>query len=119
MGFSALRFRRIASTAFLAWASAIALAEELNYSRAAARLDLSQSGMTRCIQSIEYQTKTILFFRTTKGVRVTDAGLRGTKAACATQSVLRVGTSPEIDPILIEILYTVRLPLYPALQITL
>ena len=116
--------------------AAIALAEELNYSRAAARLDLSQSGMTRCIQSIERQTKTILFSRTTKGVQVTDAGrayveqgrlalAHGERAlqvvrtiAVATSSVLRVGKSPDIDPVLIEILYAIRLPLYPALRIT-
>ena len=93
--------------------------------------------MTRCIQSIERQTKTLLFYRTTKGVQVTDAGRAyveqgrlalayGERAlhlareqTVATQSVLRVGKSPDIDPILIELLYAVRLPLYPALQITL
>ena len=52
----------------------IAVAEELNISRAAARLNLSQPPLTRHIQSLEDELGVLLIKRTTWGVQLTEAG---------------------------------------------
>ena len=50
------------------------LAQELNFTRAAARLHLSQQGLSAQIQSLERLTGTPLFDRTTRSVTLTEAG---------------------------------------------
>jgi DNA-binding transcriptional LysR family regulator len=50
------------------------LAQELNFTRAAARLHLSQQGLSAQIRSLERLTGTPLFERTTRSVRLTEAG---------------------------------------------
>jgi DNA-binding transcriptional LysR family regulator len=50
------------------------LAQELNFTRAAARLHLSQQGLSAQIHSLERLTGTPLFHRTTRSVALTDAG---------------------------------------------
>ncbi len=52
----------------------LALAEELNFSRAANRLHMSQPPLTRQIQQLEKELGTPLFLRTSKGVTLTQAG---------------------------------------------
>lgn len=52
----------------------IAVAEEGNISRAAARLHMSQPPLTRQIQALEEQLGVALFVRTTGGVELTQAG---------------------------------------------
>jgi len=52
----------------------VALAEELNFGRAAARLHMAQPPLTRQIKDIENQLGTTLFLRTPKGVELTTAG---------------------------------------------
>jgi DNA-binding transcriptional LysR family regulator len=114
----------------------IALAEEMHYGRAAERVGLSQSGLSRCIQSAEREAKTTLFDRDRSKMELTDAGRtyveharvavaygeRAMKSAKASRdgadSVLQVGKAPDVAPILIEILYSIRLPLYPHLEIS-
>ena len=115
----------------------IALAEEMNYTRAAKRIGLTQSGMSRCIQSAEREAKAVLFARNTSKVELTDSGRSYYEHACISlahgeravrsavearegaETLLRIGKSPDVEPILIEILYAIRLPLFPALRITL
>ena len=46
----------------------LALAEELNFGRAAARLHMAQPPLTRQIRAIEEELGTELFVRTPKGV---------------------------------------------------
>lgn len=50
------------------------LSKTLNYSKAARTLYISQSVLTKHIQEIEHELNTTLFYRTTHGVSLTDAG---------------------------------------------
>lgn len=52
----------------------VAVAEELNLSRAARRLHLSQPPLTRQIQNLEKMTGAALFTRTARGMELTEAG---------------------------------------------
>lgn len=52
----------------------LALAEELNFGRAAQRLHMAQPPLTRQIRGIEEELGTTLFLRTPKGVELTAAG---------------------------------------------
>jgi DNA-binding transcriptional LysR family regulator len=52
----------------------IALAEEMHYGRAAKRVGLTQSGLSRCIQSAEREAKATLFERDRTKMELTDAG---------------------------------------------
>ena len=52
----------------------IALAEEMHYGRAAERVGLSQSGLSRCIKSAEREANSKLFERDRRSIEITDAG---------------------------------------------
>jgi len=52
----------------------IAVAEELNFSRAAERLHVSQPPLSRQIRSLEAELKVKLLDRNTQGVRLTRVG---------------------------------------------
>jgi DNA-binding transcriptional LysR family regulator len=52
----------------------LALAEEQNFGRAAARLQMSQPPLTRNIRALEQELGTTLFIRTPKGAELTGAG---------------------------------------------
>ena len=54
--------------------SFLTVAEDLNFRRAAARLDLDQSALSRRIKDLEARLGVILFHRTTREVRLTAAG---------------------------------------------
>jgi DNA-binding transcriptional LysR family regulator len=117
--------------------SAIVLAEELHFSRAARRLHMSQPALTKQIAELEDRLGAQLFSREKQVVRLTDAGrafieharlsvLHGKRAVQAAQtasrevqSVLSIGRSPYIDPFLVSTLLAVRLPLFPDLKLDL
>ena len=53
----------------------VAVAEELNFRRAAERLSISQSALSERISSLEYSVGVSLLFRTTRQVSLTQAGV--------------------------------------------
>ena len=117
--------------------AAIALAEELNYSRAAARLRIDQSTLSKRIAELEFQIDMRLFVRNHQTVELTDAGrhfvedarssvlyaeraiVDARAAVRGADEVLHIGRSAYADPYLVATIQSVRLPLYPDLKIKL
>lgn len=117
--------------------SAIALAEELHFQRAARKMRISQPMLTKNIQDLELIVGGPLFVRNRKNVVLNDAGrafveqarlsiLYSERAVQAARAVMRevdvplyIGRSPYIDPFLVSTLLAIRLPLFPRLRIEL
>ena len=115
--------------------AAVVVAEELNISRAAFRLGISQPGLTKQIQELEDRVGVRLFDRDTQRVDPTEAG-RGfvgeakqsifhrdravevaRSIARGAEVVLNLGESHYLDPIVSSALTAVHLPMYPNLRI--
>jgi len=117
--------------------SAIALSEELHFTRAARKMRISQPMLTKNIQDLETTLGGPLFERTRKNVNLNDAGRayveqarlsllyseRAFQAARAvmqnTEAILNIGRSPYTDPFLISTLLSIRLALFPHLRVEL
>jgi DNA-binding transcriptional LysR family regulator len=118
----------------------IVLGEELNFTRAAHRLHLTQSALSRQITEIEEQHRFRLFTRDNRRVvrvELTDAGRvfveearssllhmdRAVHLARAAHdgadNVLMIGHSPDADQAWVSAILAIRLPLYPKLGIRL
>jgi hypothetical protein len=115
--------------------AAIAVAEELSFSRAAARLHITQPALSKQIHDLESHLGVPLFERDNQGVELTDACRalieearlsvlhleraihKARSISEGAEAVLHTGTSPSIDPYLLSMLLSVRLPLYPKLRI--
>jgi len=115
--------------------TAIVLAEELHFSRAAARLRIDQATVSRRIQELEGELGFKLFERNHQTVELTNAGRKfveearlallhveravgsGRSAHEDAEAILNVGRSPNTDPFLITTLLSLRLPLFPQLKI--
>lgn len=115
--------------------AAVTIADDLNFSRAAARLHISQPALTKQIQDLEGFLGAAVFDRDHQHVSLTDAGSAFVEEAClalahhqraiqaarsiakGAEAVLNLGLSPYIDPLLTSIVSTVQLPLFPDLQL--
>jgi len=115
----------------------IVLAEELNFSRAAKRLHVEQSTLSRLIFRLESDVGLQLFVRNHQNVEITEAGrrfveearhavlhaeravLNAMAASHGAEEILNVGKSAFTDPFLVTTLLSVRLPLYPGLKVKL
>jgi DNA-binding transcriptional LysR family regulator len=117
--------------------TAVVLAEELHFSRAAERLRLDQSTVSKRMDELEGQLGYLLFKRNHKTVELTEAGrkfveqarvalldveraVQGGRAANQdAEVVLNVGRSPYTDPFLVTTLLSIKLPLFPQMKIEL
>jgi DNA-binding transcriptional LysR family regulator len=113
----------------------VVLAEELNFTRAADRLNITQSGFSKQINEVEALHKFHLFIRTNKkNVELTDVGRifveearlalwhidRAVQAAReGSDSILTIGHSPDADLAWISAILAIRLPMYPKLRVQL
>jgi LysR family transcriptional regulator, benzoate and cis,cis-muconate-responsive activator of ben and cat genes len=116
----------------------IVLAEELNFTRAAQRLRISQPALSKQITEIEEQLRFHLFTRDRRGaVELADAGRAFVEEARSAlshmerafhfaraahdggDSELIIGHSPSADEAWISGLLAIRLPLYPKLRVRL
>ena len=115
----------------------VVLAEERHFSRAAARLRIGQSGLTKQVVAVEEFLGFPLFIREPRRVTLTPAGEifvaearialqhldraihQSRSAVQGTVQTLLVGKSPYTDPYLITKLLSLRLPLFPELKIQL
>jgi DNA-binding transcriptional LysR family regulator len=114
-----------------------ALAEELNFKRAAIKLGIGQSAVSKTLQTVERLLGHPLFFRNGRRVRILPAGERfvdegrislvhhgraielAKRANEHTDLPIYVGKSPYTDPYLLSHLFSLRLPRFPRLKITL
>jgi LysR family transcriptional regulator, benzoate and cis,cis-muconate-responsive activator of ben and cat genes len=115
--------------------AAVTLAEELNFTRTADRLRITQPALSKQIAELESRLGFAVFIRDQKRVELTEAGqvfVRGcrdslaliekaVRTARATQDdiqpVVTIGHSPYVDPALISALLGVHLPLYSNLRL--
>jgi DNA-binding transcriptional LysR family regulator len=116
----------------------IVLAEERNFTRAADRLHITQSTLSKQITDIEQQHRFHLFTRNNKkNVQLTEVGRifaeearsallhidravqLGRAAVDGSDSILTVGHSPDTDQAWVSAILAIRLPLYPKLRIQL
>ena len=117
--------------------AAVALAKELTYSRAAARLRIEQSTLSKRIVELESQIDLRLFVRNHQTVELTEAGrhfveearnailhaeraVADAKAAMqGADEVLHIGRSVYADPYLVTAIQSIELPLFPGLKVKL
>lgn len=115
----------------------IILAEELHFSRAAERLHIDQSTLSKRVLELESQLGFRLFERNHQTVELTEPGRKfveeareailhveravssATAAFRGTDDVLTIGKSAYTDPYLVSIVSAIRLPLFPRLRIKL
>jgi DNA-binding transcriptional LysR family regulator len=115
--------------------AAIAVARDLNFSRAADRLHIGQSTLSKQVYELESQLGFRLFDRNHQTVEVTDPGRafvqeareavlhteRAVTAATAVfngaDEILNLGKSAYTEPFLVTTLLSIRLPLFPGMRI--
>jgi DNA-binding transcriptional LysR family regulator len=116
----------------------LSLAEELNFTRAAERLNITQSALSKQINQIEKHHGFHLFRRKYKrGVELSEVGRifveearsalmhidRAIQLGCAaregSEANLSVGHSPDADQAWVSAVLSTRLPMYPKLRIQL
>jgi DNA-binding transcriptional LysR family regulator len=115
--------------------AAVVLSEELNFSRTAERLAISQPALSKQIAELENRVGFTIFKRDQRRVEMTEAGhvfVRGCKDALnmiekairmarATQEeiqpIVTIGHGPYVDPVLVAACLGIHLPLYPTMRL--
>jgi DNA-binding transcriptional LysR family regulator len=115
--------------------AAVAVADELNFSRAANRVGVTQPALSKQIAELEEHVGCSLFIRSSQNVEVTAAGAAFVEharvallsleravhsaraAALGSDTILMIGQSPNIDPYITSTMHSVRLPLFPNLEL--
>ena len=115
--------------------AAIAVAEELSFTKAAAKLLITQPNLTKQVQELEDYLGVKLFVRSNQGVILTepcktfieesklslfhlDRAIHTTRAvAQGAAAILNLGSSPYMDPYLVSLVSSVQLPKYPKLSV--
>ncbi|WP_446743491.1 LysR family transcriptional regulator [Silvibacterium acidisoli] len=114
--------------------AAIVLAEELHFSRAADRLHITQSALSKQISKLEDEISFQLFIHNHQVVEITEAGrvfveeareavfhaeravLSGRAIANGAEELLNLGKSAYTDPFLVSTLLSIHLPLFPGMK---
>lgn len=117
--------------------AAVILADELNFTRAAERLRITQPALSKQIFALEERLGFKVFERSQRQVNLTDAGevfIRGCRDASAVLErairlakithdeappIITIGYSPYTDPLLVSSLLAVHMPLYANLKLRL
>lgn len=117
--------------------AAIVLAEELHFSRAADRLNMSQPALSKQVLKLERQIGLQVFRHNHKAAELTDAGrvfiaearevvAHAERAILSARAVLNgpveilnIGKSSYTDPFLVSTLLSIHLPLFPDMKIKL
>ena len=117
--------------------AAIAVAEELHFSRAADRLNMSQSTLSKQILKLEHDIGFRLFEHNHQAAELTDAGrvfiaearevvahaeraiLSARAIADGPVEILNIGKSSYTDPLFVSTLLSIHLPLFPEMKIKL
>src|ERR1700761_103258 len=115
--------------------AAIVLAEELHFSRAANRLHITQSALSKQISKLEDEIGFALFLHNHQVVEITEAGrafveeareavfhteravLSGRAIANGADELLNLGKSAYTDPFIVSTLLSVHLPLFPNFKV--
>ena len=115
--------------------AAVTVAEERSITRAAERLGLTQSALSKQLADLEDRVGFVLFERNSQRFAITDAGANfveharaalaeigravqtGRAAALGAENIICVARSPYIDPYFVSVMRTIRLPLYPSLEL--
>ena len=115
----------------------VAVAEELHFSRAADRLNMSQSTLSKQILKLENELGFRLFEHNHQAAELTDAGrvfiaearevvahaeravLSARAIADGPVEVLNIGKSSYTDPLFVSTLLSIHLPLFPDMKIKL
>lgn len=100
----------------------VAVAEELNFSRAAERLHMAQPPLSAAIRQLEQEIGTELLLRTTREVRLTDAGrtfLEGAKRTLAelerTRSETQRAAAGDVGQLRVGFSWSARFETLPAI----
>ena len=115
--------------------AAVTVAEERSVTRAAERLGLTQPALSKQLADLEDRVGFVLFERKSRRFAITDAGAgfieharaalaevgravqTGRAASLGADHIVCVAKSPYIDPYFISVMRTIRLPLYPGLDL--
>ena len=115
--------------------AAVTVAEERSLTRAAERLGLTQPALSKQVADLEDRVGFVLFERSSQRFAITEAGANfieharialaevgravqtGRAASLGGDSIICVARSPYINPYFVSIMRTVRLPLYPGLDL--